>query len=249
MFDSSKQALEKELEGLVLPKDAEEIQLKVSKYLNSMFKNDGEYRLYLTQAENFIFNDIVKLLNVQQDLIKEFINNHDSTYALNEIGVGKEKKNRELYTLLGIGVGGAIGTFLGTWGAVFGAILGAAIVIYCSSLVSSKKEKFNVPKIEIPQSPIDVKAFLDIVKKICERVDELIATFRNQIRRVENAYKREEKPSFIKDYSSLSDRLEELFKLAESEYSTEKLLSHIGMVKRSLKNYGVVYEDGKLKNK
>ena len=93
--------------------------------------------------------------------------------------------------------------------------------------------------------------FLDIIKKICERVDKLIGTFRNQIKRVENAYRKEEKPSLIKDYPSLSERLEELFQIANSEEKTnnDELLSQIDLVKRSLKNYGVIFEDGKLSNK
>ena len=147
-------------------------------------------------------------------------------------------------------ISGSVGTFIGTWGAVFGAIAGAAIVIYCSASSSKNKKSIVVEK-EIVQIPIDANVFLDIVKKICERVDKLIGTFRNQIERVENAYKNEEKTSLMKDYPTLSERLEELFQLANSEENNdnEELLSQIDLVKRSLKNYGVVYENGKLKNK
>lgn len=262
MFESNKQALEEDLIELVLPKDAEVIQKKVCKFLNSMFDNDGEFKQHLTQAENYIINDVVDLLNVQQDIIKEFVNKNHPTHTTVNVDVKEDKTKKNLYALLGAGaggslgvvtgnyIGGSVGTFIGTWGTVFGAIAGTAIVIYCSASSSKNKKSIVIEK-EIFQIPIDANAFLDIVKKICDRVDKLIGTFRNQIERVENAYKNEEKRSLIKDYPSLSERLEELFQLAnfEEKYKNEELLSQIDLIKRALKNYGVIYEDGKLKNK
>ena len=57
--------------------------------------------------------------------------------------------------------------------------------------------------------------------------------------------------SIIPQYPSLSERLEELFQLTNSEEKAEneELLAQIELVKRSLKNYGVFFEDGKLMNK
>ena len=84
MFEENKQALEKELVGLTLPKDAGEIQNLVSRYLNSLFENDGEFRQHLTQAENYIINDVVDLLNVQQEIINELIcKNHPTHSSVN----------------------------------------------------------------------------------------------------------------------------------------------------------------------
>ena len=261
MFEVNKQALEKELIGLTLPKDAGEIQNRISKYLNSLFENDGEFRQHLTQAENYIINDVVDLLNVQQEIINELISKNHPTHSSVNVKSKNEKSNKGIYTLLGSGVGGSIGvvtgnciggsvgTIVGTWGAVFAAIAGAAIVIYCSA--SSKSEKTIVVKKEIPQIPIQTDIFFDVIKKICERVDKLVGTFRNQIERVENVYKKVEKSSLTKDYPSLSERLEELFQLTNSEEKAknEELLAQIDLVKRSLKNYGVFFEDGKLMNK
>ena len=262
MFEANKQALENKLISLSLPKDANQIQKVVTEYLNSLFENDGEYRQHLTQAENYIINDVVDLLNVQHEIINELVCKNHPTHTSVDFKKKNKKSNKGLYTLLGSGVGGSlgvvtgnciggsVGTIIGTWGAVFGAIAGAAIVIYCSTLTSSNNGKTVTVKREIPQTSIKTEVFLDIIKKICERVDRLIGTFRNQIKRVENAYKKEEKPSLMRDYPSLTDRLEELFQLAQSEENNnEELLSQIDLVQRSLKNYGVIYEDGKLKNK
>ena len=203
------------------------------------------------------------MLNVQQEIINELICKNHPTQTSFNVNSKNEKSNKELYTLLGSGVGGSlgvvtgnyiggsVGTIIGTWGAVFGAIAGAAILIYCSTLTPSKNEKTVSVEKEISQIPIQTDVFLEIIKKICERVDKLIGTFRNQIDRVENAYKKAEKPSLTKDYPSLSERLEELFQLTNSEEKAEneELLAQIELVKRSLKNYGVFFEDGKLMNK
>ena len=263
MFEANKQALENKLISLSLPKDANQIQKVVTEYLNSLFENDGEYRQHLTQAENYIINDVVDLLNVQHEIIHELVCKNHPTHTSVDFKEKNKKSNKGLYTLLGSGVGGSlgvvtgnciggsVGTIIGTWGAVFGAIAGAAIVIYCSTLTPSKNEKTFTVKKEISLNPIQTDVFLDIIRKICERVDKLIGTFRNQIERVENAIKKVEKPSLTKDYPSLSERLEELFQLTNSEekVSNEDLLAQIDLVKRSLKNYGVFFKDGKLMNK
>ena len=73
MFESNKHVLEKELTGLVLPKDAEKIQQIVCKFLNSMFENDGEYRQQLTQAEDYILQAALGLLNAQHNIAWLFL--------------------------------------------------------------------------------------------------------------------------------------------------------------------------------
>ena len=68
MFEANKQALEKELVGLILPENANKIHNVVSKYLNSMFENDGVYRQHLTQAEDYILQAALGLLNAHRIL-------------------------------------------------------------------------------------------------------------------------------------------------------------------------------------
>ena len=145
MFEANKQALENKLISLSLPKDANQIQKVVTEYLDSLFENDGEYRQHLTQAENYIINDVVDLLNVQHEIIHELVCKNHPTHTSVDFKEKNKKSNKGLYTLLGSGVGGSlgvvtgncvggsVGTIIGTWGAVFGAIAGAAIVIYCST--------------------------------------------------------------------------------------------------------------------
>ena len=153
MFEANKQALENKLISLSLPKDANQIQKVVTEYLDSLFENDGEYRQHLTQAENYIINDVVDLLNVQHEIINELVCKNHPTHTSVDFKKKNKKSNKGLYTLLGSGVGGSlgvvtgncvggsVGTIIGTWGAVFGAIAGAAIVIYCSTLTPSNNGK------------------------------------------------------------------------------------------------------------
>lgn len=71
MFESNKEVLVEKLSGLSLPKDAEEIQEVVSNCLNVMFDNNGEYRQNLTQAEDYILQAALSLLNAQQDMSRK----------------------------------------------------------------------------------------------------------------------------------------------------------------------------------
>ena len=54
MFEANRQALENELKGLSLPKDANKIQSIVTNYFGSLFDQDGSYRQSLTVSEDYI---------------------------------------------------------------------------------------------------------------------------------------------------------------------------------------------------
>ena len=250
MFDSSKQALEKELTGLVLPKDAEKIQQIVCKFLNSMFENDGEYRQQLTQAEDYILQAALGLLNAQHNIAKEITKqNKDISVSFTESPT--IKKNPYPYTLAGTAIGGAIGTMLGTWGAVFGAIAGTAIALYCAtSIPNLTSKKVSVDKL-IAQPTIRTEVFSNVIKQICEKIDNLIQTFRTQIKRVENVYEQKEKPSLQKDYSMLLQSIQELVVAAQTENEDKekklnKLEKKITDLSEILENYGLAIIEGKI---
>lgn len=75
MFQSNKQVLEQQLAGLALPKDANKIQSIVNDYLNDLFNQEGEYRQNLTQAEDYILQAALSLLNAQQDMSRRLSEN------------------------------------------------------------------------------------------------------------------------------------------------------------------------------
>lgn len=248
MFEANKQALEEKLVGLTLPKDANKIQNVVIKYLNSMFENDGEYRQHLTQTEDHILQAALKLLNAQQNIALEI--NNPKTEAVSS--QKSEKKNVNPYTsLIGTTVGGALGAFGGTWGAVFGAIAGTAVVLYCATAMSRSQTSTVSTDKQIAKPTIRTEVFLGIVKNICESIDNLIETFRVQIKRVENVYEQKEKPSLQKDYSLLLTSIQELVvtmntDCEDKEKKLHRLEKKVNDLAESLENYGVAIVDGKI---
>ena len=250
MFEANKQALEKELVGLTLPKDANKIQNVVSKYLNSIFESNGEYRQHLTQAEDYILQSALRLLNAQQDIALEISSPKTGSVSSQK----SEKKHVNPYTsLIGTTVGGALGAFGGTWGAVFGAIAGTAVVLYCATAIPRLQPQSVSTNNQIAIPSIHTEVFLEIVKNICESIDDLIETFRTQIKRVENVYEQKEKPSLQKDYSMLLASIQELVvtvntECADKEKKLKRLEKKVGDLAETLENYGVAIVDGKIKD-
>lgn len=246
IFESNKFVLKGKLEGLNLPSDSQKIQTIINDYLNEMFDNDGVFRLHLTQAEDYILQAALSLLNAQQAMVKETMPQVTTSkpkleqiHKQNE-GLAKEKYP---YTLGGTAIGSSVGGLLfGTWGAVFGAIAGTAIVLY----YASSHNTASTPKMEeqpLLQSKLNVDVFLNIVGNICSSVDSLIETFRAQINRVVNKYESQEKPTLEKEYRFLLESVQSLvgYKRAhnEDEKFTRKIQERIEDMAESLENYNL----------
>ena len=248
LFESHKDELANHLSNFSLPNDASKIQKTVSDYLNLIIENEGEYRQHLTQAEDYILQAALGLLNAQQNIAKEI--NNPKTEAVSS--QKSEKKYVNPYTsLIGTTVGGALGAFGGTWGAVFGAIAGTAVVLYCATTMPSSQTKTASPDKQITKPTIRTEVFLDIVKNICDSIDNLIETFRTQIKRVENVYEQKEKPSLQKDYSLLLTSIQELVIVSNTECDDKEKKLHrlekkVNDLAESLENYGVAIVDGKI---
>ena len=254
IFESNKSILKEKLEGLSLPSDAPKIQKIINDYLNEMFNNEGEFRQNLTQAEDYILQAALSLLNAQQAMTKEMTPvvtpaqpKSESVSPQSFSGLKKEKYPYALGgTAIGSGVGGLL---LGTWGAVFGAIAGTAIVLYYSSnqtvLTPQRKDLGEKPLLQ--QTKLNVDVFLAIVKNICGSVDSLIDIFRAQINRVVNKYESQEKPTLEKEYRFLLESVQSLigYKRAhnEDEKFVRKIQERIEDMAESLDNYNLVVED------
>lgn len=254
VFESNKSILKEKLEGLSLPSDASKIQKIINDYLNEMFNNEGEFRQNLTQAEDYILQAALSLLNAQQAMTKEMTPVATPTQPKLETvspqsfsGLKKEKYSYALGgTAIGSGVGGLL---LGTWGAVFGAIAGTAIVLYYASnqTVPTPQRKDLGEKSLLQQTKLNVDVFLAIVKNICGSVDSLIDTFRAQINRVVNKYESQKKPTLEKEYRFLLESVQSLigYKRAhnEDEKFMRKIQERIEDMAESLDNYNLVVED------
>lgn len=237
LFESDKNKLKEQLSGLNLPQDATKIQLIVEGYFNSIFDKDSEYRQSLTQAEDYILQGAMALLNAQQSMIKEFsvksetIKPTETTERVSQNGEGpRPGLPKEFYphALVGSALGGAVGgLIIGTWGAVFGSIAGTAVIMYyASEKMSTSKNRMNTPshkassteKIKTKQT-LNIDVFFKIIHNICDSIDSLINSFRAQINRVVNQYENQEKPTLEGDYRSLLESIQSLigFKRAHNE--------------------------------
>lgn len=261
LFESKKDSLSMKLEQYSLPKDAEKVQKTVSDYLEELFDSDGDFRQSLTLSEDYILQAALSLLQSQQAIIDVFATS-PRTSDVQKVSVDKDKPetpkniieaNPKVSAVGGTAIGGAAGALIfGTWGAVFGAIAGTAVVLYCATSSNDTKGQTIVQvKNETKNECIDTASFVVIVSNICSSVDNLIETVRTQMQRLKNSYENMEKPSLMGEYSSLMNNISTLFEIADSktEDKSEEILLQIDMVKRSLKNYGIIYENGKLTKK
>ncbi len=71
LFESKQDYLRNSLQDLQLPKDALKIERAVSEYLNKLFDENGEFRMQLTQSEDYILQSALSLLNAQQAILSE----------------------------------------------------------------------------------------------------------------------------------------------------------------------------------
>lgn len=244
MFEVNKQALVKELTGLSLPKDADKIQKTVCKYFNEMFEKDGEFRQGLTQSEDYILNAAIELLNAQQNIAKELVNGIDGKSLMKQNANDKpsDKKYHTVAGAVGVTLGTATGYLIGEtwWGALSGAIVGTAIVLYGITVQNKKKPTKEEPG-------IDPTIFVDITKRICEKIDVLMETYRVQVNRIKYVYEQKEKPSLQKDYSALLTQIEAVYNVSKSITGLpDKLSLAVERLVESLGNYGLKIENGKI---
>lgn len=251
LFESQRNHLAVQLSQLKLPEDSQKVQSIVSGSLNTMLENDGEYRQHLTQTEDYILQAALRLLNSQQAISYEFnCSNYKKTPTQQVESMCFEKKQYP-YALTATAVGGAIGAFGGTWGAVFGAIAGTALVLYYATIIPNRQPQTVLTDKQIAKPTIRTEVYLDIVKNICESIDNLIETFRTQIKRVENVYEQKEKPSLQKDYSLLLTSIQELVVSMNSECENKekklnRLEKKINDLAENLENYGIAIVDGRI---
>ena len=264
LFGANKQALAKELTGLMLPKHVNKIQSVVTNYFDSLFNQGGEYRQNLSVSEDYILQAALSLLKAQQEMGRKltekeieiktsFAEEKKNQIESNPIEMFLSQKLDGTKTLIGAGGGAVFGKMaLGSgWGAVFGAIAGTAIVLYLATKSGKKNVGENAkaittkPKVEatIVNTEIDVTTFLNIIQQTCDSIDSLISTFRNQIQKVVNKYESQEKPTLERDYSLLLESIQSLLGVAYSQQPDGRRLTkmdeRIEQVVDSLGSYGL----------
>lgn len=255
IFESQSQALEVQLQGLALPKDATTIQTIVTNFFNEIFDENGEFRQNLTQSEDYILQAAISLLNAQQEFSKVLAKTNDQKRQdlSSNPSMTKKESIAESYlqdndffspldptkAFLGSGGGAVLGkVLLGGWGAVFGAIAGTAIVFYLQSRNTASRTSTKVPNDKKPISsivrqelntsaPVDTSQFVSIISQICASVDNIIATFRAQINRVVAKYENIEKPTLERDYRFLLESIQSLIGYERTHTEDEKYAKKI----------------------
>lgn len=241
IFDLHKEELAQKLMTYSLPRDSKEVQRTVSDFLNNMFESDGTYRQSLTQSEDYILQSAIQLLRAQQNIAVEIVS-MSSEFNASPQTVTQPQVNPYV-SLVGTGVGAVAGGMLGTWGAICGAIAGTAIVVY---LAIKPKKSANTAVRQQPVT-INVNAFVNIIKKICESIDNLMETYRIQVKRIQNSYEQREEVSLQNTYSMLLDQIANTVKTANSSTETPaKVMSAVNMLADTLENYGLKYENGRI---
>lgn len=251
IFESNKEELSSKLAKLSLPKDSELIQQTVTDFLGNLFENEGLYRQNLTESEDYLLQSILRLLQAQQDIATNFAKSAEKE---NSRGINMTQKHEveplsPYVAAAGAGVGALAGGLIGTWWAVAGGIAGTALVVYYASN-GRKKTISNTQKDKGISSTIDVAVFLTIVEKICQSIDDVITTYRIQVKRLQNVYEQREKPNLLNDYSTLMEQIANVCSVTHSIKETvpSKLLNAIEIMKESLENYNLRYENGKIIN-
>lgn len=247
IFDSHADELAERLRRYSLPKDAREVEATVSEFLSAMFENDGVYRQSLTQSEDYILQSAIQLLQAQQHIATEIVT-VSSHYCSDQLSVSEmrtEQHTNPYTTLIGTGMGAITGAILSPWVAVGGAIAGTAVAIYLSTKPKSRRRNTG-----IEQGPtINVEAFVSIIRKICENVDDLIATYRVQVKRIRHTYESREEVTLQNTYVNLLDRISDVIRLSKNEANTPiQLKQAINMLAESLGNYDLKYENGRIIN-
>ncbi len=258
LFDSHKVSLIEKLKGYSLPNDSERIEQEVTLFLGKLFDSDGEYRLGLTQSEDYIMQAAISLLEAQRSMASTILSSTKfQSQSEPQKAIKPEPTNvglrKELFphaigaSALGGTVGGLV---LGTWGAVFGSIAGTALILYYASQEKEKpKQVATTPKqVEYKQIPFDAEKYVTIVGNVCDCVDSLINTFRTQISRVIDKYENQPKPTIEKNYATLLEGIQSLIGYKrthspeEEKYAT-KIQQRIEDLAELLDNYNLEVVD------
>lgn len=250
IFAQSKEQLLDELKGLVLPKDAQQVQKIVADHLGQLFESGNDFRQSLTASEDYILQSALQLLQAQQNITVEIAKSVKNVQSTPRDASAAPKKHPNPYsTLVGTGVGALAGGILGTWGAVAGAIAGTAIVIYCASKPQMSDNIHQQGQRNTP-SCMDAEIFVRIVEQICECIDGVIDTYRVQVKRIQNIYEQREKPSLLNECSVLFAQIANVHKAVEANKGNTpaKVVSATEMLVESLENYGLTIKDGKVVN-
>lgn len=200
------------------------------------------------------------MLSAQRDLVAAFDVKPSISISRPNSGIREDAVKTSLTsarintgaTLVGAGSGAIVGKILfGGWGTVFGAVAGTAVALYLSQQPKKYESQNNSietvpikPEIVISDTPVDTSNLLSVIAQICDSLDNLIETFRAQVKRVVNKYESHEKPTIESEYRTLLEGIQSLLGYKRGHNASEdkylgKLQERIEDLAELLDNYSL----------
>ena len=82
--------------------------------------------------------------------------------------------------------------------------------------------------------------------KVCESIDNLMQTYRVQVKKMENALSNREEVTLQNTYSILLDQIQNVINVAEQDKIPDNLKMAISYMEKSLQNYDLEFKEGKI---
>ncbi len=250
LFVSFESNLKDQLRDLHLPSDSAKVEQIISTFFSDIFENSSEYRQSLTESEDLLLLSVLQILKAQQNIVSEISKSIKPVVSLNKSYKHNSSTEANGYTpIIATGAGALVGGLFGTWAAIAGSIAGCALSIYYASTKAQKNVKTIGHQISNNEL-LDVDTYVEIIKKICENIDGVIATYRVQLQKVKNTYERRNEPSFLEAYGALAEQIANVCTVAKAENTNvpNKLAQAIEMLEDSLENYDLSIVNGSITN-
>lgn len=244
IFKKNEVSLRDQLADLSLPKDAKKVHQIVADFLNNLFENDGDYRQSLTQSEDYILQAAIQLMQTQHSITSEMLNQiskieapkHRQSQTEHNKKFNPASNTTPYAPISGTALGAAAGALLGPIGIIGGAIAGTAVAIYLSSknkysetastnpTTNKLKHPENQSKsIDSPSSiAIDSNKLITIIEHICENIDNLLDTYKTQIKKVQAKYENQDKPTLDRNFPGLLESIQSLIGFTRYHNSDEE---------------------------
>ena len=245
LFLDGRQKLVEELAGLMVPRDNERIKDTISNHFSALLEEGAEFRQHLTVSEDYILQAVLAVLNAQQAAYTCLPTSELSEKERS----GAQTKDPRVVNVAAASVAAGVGALaggalIGTWGSVCGAIACTALAAYfVSPHIASTREAHSVAD----GKPLDAEALAEVVRRLCQSVDEIIATFRAQINNVIQKYENRVRPSVESEFSTLLEGIQSLIGYQrahkEDEKFQRKVQERIEDLAELLENYNLVTVD------
>lgn len=183
LFKKNKEQLYIELQELYLPHDVQKLQNVITSFFDGQLSPSGEYGQHLTQAEMHLLNSCIKIWQTQFKLQKLLLNGNTSMLPVPQKTTKKkhfskvDSKNAIIGTLIGSG----IGAFFNPIVTIAGALTGLCLSIYLTDKLFSgneiEQDNNEESTLSTERETIDADSIVQIIKEMCENIDNVILTF------------------------------------------------------------------------